>query len=169
MNIITAYPPNIDRIDEEFGPRERREGVFYAFGMAIYNPHDVKIPPQLIAHEAVHGYRQLNPIVANLPEPLANQIKAMTELQKIELWWSRYIEDREFRFAEELVAHAAEWRYFQRANTPGDRRLRQLYLRKCSERLAGPLYGSLLNAERAKSEIKKIALDSNGDFDANRR
>lgn len=159
MLIVKAYPPNIDKIDAVFGPCTTRPGVFYAYGNTIFNPDNVEVPPWLIAHEAVHGYRQLNP--AATEEVIIARYAAMTDEQKIEGWWTAYLADKEFRFAEELVAHGAEWRYFA-AVKGHDRNLRRRYLTAIAERLSGPLYGELMSLERSKAQIKKIALDSHG-------
>jgi hypothetical protein len=159
MQIVNAYPPNIDKIDAAIGPRSGRPGVFYAYGQSIFNPDDVQIPPWIVAHEAVHAWRQLNPVfVAPNPEIVA-KYAAMSTFEKVEAWWDAYLADEEFRFAEELVAHAAEYRYFCSVKTH-DRALRRRYLHAIAERLVGPLYGAKLRVERAKEQIKKVAKES---------
>lgn len=160
MNIIQAYPPNIDQIDAAFNSK-RLQGILYAYGKSIFNPSAVDVPPWLVAHEAVHGYRQMNREFDDDTAPEAQAFASLSIDDRIKFWWHQYINDREFRFAEELVAHAAEYRYFYRAH-PGDRRVRQLYLKGCAERLSGPLYGRLLTFENAKDQIKRIALQSEG-------
>ncbi len=165
MNIVNnAFPPNIDEIDAVFGPRGGRKDVMYAWGRNIFNPDSVDIPPWIVAHEAVHGWRQLNPVFIAPNDPQAQRILTAPDEVKIGMWWSSYLRDKEFRAAEELVAHAAEYRYFHRAH-PGDRRLRRLYLTAVAERLSGPLYGHLFRLEQAKQAIKKMAKESGQEGD----
>lgn len=116
MRIVHDYPPLYDAIDAAFG-LELRKDVFrpiFAWGSSIYNPHHVKIPPALIAHESVHGRRQGGDIVG---------------------WWRRYIDDQKFRLAEEIPAHVAEYRALARG--PKDRAA----LVFVAKRMASPLYG----------------------------
>jgi len=54
------------------------------------------------------------------------------------MWWEIYLNDSEFRYYEELLAHAAEMRtYFQ---VPGDRNARARLLTFTAGRLVAPLY-----------------------------
>ena len=98
MKIVDAYPPNIDKIARAL-PGARRKGVMFSYGSIIYAPHGTRVSPALKAHEGVHGERQLE--------------------IGIEKWWDQYIDDKQFRFHEELLAHRAEydwWRTFKAAN-----------------------------------------------------
>lgn len=164
MNIIKAYPPNIDQIDAHFGSRTLRQNEMYAYGQAIFNPHGVDIPPWLVAHEAVHAWRQLHPVFINPEDPEAKMLLAMSVHDKVERWWNSYCKNPEFCFAEELVAHAAEYRYYCQVKTH-TRIERRLYLTAIAERLVGPLYGNpgRLNVARAKEQIKKVVADSEGE------
>lgn len=159
MTVVKGeFPPNIDEIDRAFDSK-RLHGILYAHGKFIYNPSSVDVPPWLVAHEAVHGYRQMHPDVPDAAE--AEALEGMSIDDRVARWWFKYIHDKDFRFAEELAAHAAEYRYFYRAH-PNDRRIRRVFLQAVAERLAGPLYGRLLTVERAKEQIKRIALDASG-------
>jgi hypothetical protein len=53
-----------------------------------------------------------------------------------EHWWDCYLEDPEFRYREELPAHAAEFR----AQMPHDRNDRAKLLISTAQRLIAPLY-----------------------------
>jgi hypothetical protein len=71
--------------------------VIYAFGGFIYNPTHMTIPPELMAHETVHGQRQGD-------NPLG--------------WWEQYLGDMNFRIVEELLAHRARVHLSSRARQP---------------------------------------------------
>ena len=52
------------------------------------------------------------------------------------MWWEIYLNDSEFRYYEELLAHAAELRAFM----IGDRNMRARGLMRTACRLVAPLY-----------------------------
>ena len=131
MKIIKAYPPMIDAIDAAFNVRGKT--IFYAWGNVIYNPKGADIPPELLAHEQVHGDRQGS---------------------DVEGWWRKYIADPEFRLAEELCAHHVEYCY---ALTHGNRLLRRKALKVVSKRLASPMYGRMISEKQAKDLIQCMA------------
>ena len=130
MQISFNRPPMFDAIDAEF--KIANKSVIFAWGHTIYNPQRVQIPPALIAHEAVHGQRQG---------------------KDIELWWERYIKDLEFRLAEEIPAHIAEYRKLLEHND--NRRARRFYLKQTAKRLAHPLYGNLITVAKARETLIK--------------
>jgi hypothetical protein len=118
MSVIVARPPNFEMILKAF-PNADKPGVIFAFGEDVYNPSGQEIPRALLAHEAVHGQRQL---------------KQFTPDQ----WWELYVTDPEFRYNEELLAHAAE---FKSQDFRGiDRNLRAKILQSTAARLCAPLY-----------------------------
>ena len=57
VRIVCAHPPMIEEIRARF-KFPAGGAVIFAWGDTIYNPQGVDIPPQLIAHEDVHGRRQ---------------------------------------------------------------------------------------------------------------
>jgi len=113
--IINARPPNFEQIHAAF-PRADGAGVMFAYDGNIYNPSGHVIPPALIAHEEVH-LREQRHVGASY-------------------WWTKYIEDSEFRYVEELLAHAAEFKA-QRYN---DRNASARLLTATALRLVAPLY-----------------------------
>lgn len=128
MIIRVQQPPIIDRIRATFTVDGL--GVIYAWGNVIYNPDNVYVSPELIAHEQIHSNRQMS-------NPLA--------------WWERYLVDTGFRLQEELPAHHAEYVHFCRKNK--DRNERSRHLTFVSKRLAAPLYGSLITPLAARRAI----------------
>jgi hypothetical protein len=135
MKVKVARPPMWDEIDAAF--HVAGKAVIFAWGDTIFNPMGGPISPALMAHEAVHGKRQ-GPFVED--------------------WWHDYIVSPEFRLAEEIPAHQAEYREFCRLNTQGNaRNSRRLYLHHVASRLASPLYGRLVTYDAARKLIKEGA------------
>lgn len=111
--IIVDRPPNFEQIHAAF-PDADKPGVLFAYGRSIYNPSGGPVPLALLVHEATHLGRQSSP----------------------EKWWHRYIEDSEFRYNEELLAHAAEFRQLRYE----DRNSGAALLMRTALRLIAPLY-----------------------------
>lgn len=82
----------------------------------------------LMRHEAVHSVRQG-------ADPVA--------------WWDRYLKEKSFRFLEELLAHRVEFSCYAKRG----RNERRFMLQQISERLAGPLYGKMVNIRFARAMI----------------
>ncbi|MGY4295389.1 hypothetical protein ACVWXN_003484 [Bradyrhizobium sp. i1.4.4] len=135
MKIVKAFPPNFGAINAAFNVRGKP--VIFCYGDRIYNPAGVVVGADLVAHESVHSKRQ---------EAYTGGVTA---------WWDRYIADAEFRLAEEIPAHQAEFAYWcQRkdADQPvrGFRSFRDLHLSQIAHRLSGALYGGLIGLSEAR-------------------
>lgn len=120
MRVLTTFPPNWRDIQATFNVRGKP--VIFCYGDTIYNPQRIKIPPELMVHEAVHSHRQGE-------DPKG--------------WWHRYITEHVFRFEEELPAHRAE--YQDLCRRVDSRQALPLVAKK----LASPLYGSLVSVDDA--------------------
>lgn len=120
-------PPNFEAILAAF-PGAADPGVIFAYGEDIYVPSatggTIDIPAPLLAHEAAHGRRQL---------ALEGSI---IRTGRIELWWEKYIDDPEFRYREELLAHVAEYK----VQVSRDRNANARLLMSTAKRLTAPLY-----------------------------
>lgn len=123
QQVVFDYPPEFEAIDAVFGVRGKP--VIFSYGDRIFNPMRLDIPPQLLAHEAVHGRRQMADVAA---------------------WWRRYLADPAFRLAEEVPAHYAELEWFL---NHGSRKQRRAALKVVAGRLAAPLYGPMVTQPRA--------------------
>jgi hypothetical protein len=147
MKIVTERPPIYPAIAAVFDV-ERHKPIF-AWGTVIYNPfkHDIESTPELIAHEEMHGYRQIGKL------PLGEMTDAHD--QRIRLWWSDYLASPSFRLEEEIPAHRAEYRQLLRMHG-NTRRNRRIHLVKVAQRMRNPLYGynHLFSMEQAKGWIE---------------
>lgn len=121
MKVEIAYPPNLDRIIAAF-PKATDPGVIFAYGDTIYNPSGIEIPPALLAHEETHGRRQ----------------QSLKSCERVTEWWDKYIADPEFRYTEEMWAHAAEFLVLKKIVT--DRNDRAKLVMHTAQRLIAPLY-----------------------------
>ncbi len=130
MNIVIDFPPIYDEIRSVFPMAGR--GVIFAWGNKIYNPSNVYIPPQLIAHEREHGRRQ------------GSDIRG---------WWGHYLDEKEFRLAEEILAHIVEMEYL--LGPKSNRQTRRQILRSTSKRLANPLYRYGISRAQAQVLLKR--------------
>lgn len=114
--IITARPPNFEQVLKSF-PNAGNPGVIFAYGGNIYNPSGNTIPPALLAHEEVHLNRQV--------------------MHGGDGWWDLYLVDDEFRYYEEMLAHAAEFKALRVGN---DRNAGAALLMRTAMRLTAKLY-----------------------------
>jgi hypothetical protein len=114
--IINELPPNFEQVRAAF-PKADGEGVIFAYDGNIYNPGGKPIPPALIAHESVHLDRQ--------------------KVTGADMWWDMYLNDNEFRYTEELLAHVAEFKVQRFDN---DRNVGARLLMVTALRLVAPLY-----------------------------
>jgi hypothetical protein len=113
--IINERPPNFALIHQHF-PKADGAGVLFAYNGCIYNPSGIVVPPCLVEHEEVHLRRQTT--------------------VGADHWWEHYLRDSEYRYIEELLAHAAEFKA-QRYN---DRNASARLLTATALRLVAPLY-----------------------------
>lgn len=131
MNVVNSTPPNFAEILAVF-PNASDPGVIFTYGDTIFNPSGTELSSALRAHEGVHCGRQGS---------------------DIDGWWARYLIDAEFRLAEELLGHRAEYRTF--IGTTRNREVHNNYLQQIAHRLASPLYGNLLSMQQARKAITK--------------
>jgi hypothetical protein len=141
--IVNELPPNFEQIRAAF-PRAESPGVLFAFDGHIYNPSGFVVPPALLAHEEVHLHRQRNAG----PHP-----NSVTQWSGAELWWQRYLEDSEFRYNEELLAHVAELKHQKHSDRNASARL----LLATALRLVAPLYNYVppVTLRQAMQDLKR--------------
>lgn len=137
MMIVAERPPMWAEIVAAF-PRAALGGVIFSWGDRIYNPDSVVVTPALLAHEAVHGERQL--------------AAGLQSAGGVEAWWALYLRDPAFRLAEEIPAHVEEVRVACAGKT---RHARRSALSQIAHRLASPLYGRLLTLDKAEALLRR--------------
>lgn len=140
MQQIKSRPPNYEKIVAVL-PGACRPGVVFAYAPDVYVPSGRPLPDELLAHEHVHIMRQ--------------------NLMGVEAWWDRYLSDPEFRYYEEVIAHASEYHWLIR-NAP-NRNVRRMALKRTAARLANNLYQGSRSASFAAEDIKRaVAMLSKG-------
>jgi hypothetical protein len=141
--IKAERPPNFDQIVEAF-PDAVNPGVIFAYGDTIYNPSGGDLPAPIIAHEAVHCYRQ-------------GEMGYVPGRMNTAIWWNKYIADPTFRYEEELAAHVAEY-VEQVASCLADRNQQAVLLMRTARRLIAPLYkyGDTFTLQRAMRDITRV-------------
>ena len=132
MRIIQAFPPNWDDIVKVLKPPPN---VIICYAPAVYIPAGGTLTPSLEAHEGVHLLQQ-----GNSPAT----------------WWIRYLHDLDFRLAQEVPAHAAE--YNMAIASGASRQVRRSELKQIAKRLSGPLYGKLITFKQARLEIMRLSV-----------
>lgn len=147
MNVIQGRPPLFDLIDAKFNIRGKP--ILFSWGRSIFIPTgSLNVSPALMAHERIHGARQL----IYSPPGAARMIRLEEEL-RITSWWKRYIDDIDFRCAEEVLAHRAEYRHL--CDHAGGRNQRRRHLSIIATKLSHPLYGPMMN----KASARKVLTD----------
>lgn len=141
LRIIQAWPPLLSEIVAAF-PKVQSYEVIFAWGETIFNPKGIAIGDDLMAHEHVHMQRQLAG-------------PGSTEDEKVIAWWRRYMADPEFRLAEEIPAHIAEFKI--KVGQAHGRPERRRMARAIATRLASPLYGNLITVEKAIKIVQEKA------------
>lgn len=130
QRVIVGRPPVYDRCIAVFGQDVIvGKPIIWSWGEVIYNPLDIDITRELYAHEAVHGARQQDDVLA---------------------WWDKYLLYPQFRYVEEYLAHRAEWKNLVK-HAPGKNLAADF--EAIAGRLASPLYGSVTTLEAAKADI----------------
>jgi hypothetical protein len=130
--IILERPPNFEQVHAAF-PKANGPGVLFAYYPNIHNPSGIVVPPALIAHEEVHLHRQRD--------------AGPTQ------WWGQYLTDPEFRYNEELLAHAAEFRHQRTSDRNASARL----LMATALRLVAPLYNYVppVSLQQAMKDLRR--------------
>lgn len=129
MNVINAYPPNIEKIRKAF---PINKNTVFTYGDTIYAPTvNFKLSPDLQAHEQTHTIQQG-------PDP--------------EAWWDRYISDTQFRLDQEIEAYRNQYRFYCKFVKGRNERFN--FLRTIAGDLSSPLYGNLIGFLDATERIK---------------
>lgn len=85
------FPPLYSQIKEVLHPPD---DAIFCFGDIIYNPSKGKIPEDILIHEQRHSIQQ-----RDYTDP--------------ELWWYKFLNDSNFRLAEEIEAYATQYQFIK--------------------------------------------------------
>lgn len=91
MEIVKGYPPNIHEIRRYLNPDP---DALFPWGGTIYNLSGLEIPEDVLYHENVHFEQQ-------------------KRIGSPELWWTKYIYDKDFRENQELEAYAKQYLFLK--------------------------------------------------------
>jgi hypothetical protein len=134
MKISNEKPPIYDEAHKHFKIDDTE--TIYTYGDVIYNPGNIDVTDELIAHESVHAKQQ---------EKMGGPDK----------WWRKYFDDPVFRVNQEADAYGQQYKYFCTKQLDGNVRTRYLFL--IAGFLASPLYGVEMRTWDAVKAIKNKA------------
>lgn len=133
MQLLSGFPPNIEKIRSVFPDIAPRAVFTYGDTMFIQDTKPVEVAEHLVQHEMTHTLQQ-----GEYPE----------------VWWNKYLSDVEFRLSQEIEAYGRQYRYIY------DRTLNK-YAKEALMMLAidlsGPMYGNLLTFGEAETKIRRAA------------
>ena len=125
--------PNLDLLKTTFNVDSKN--VIIAYGDTIYCPKE-GMSKDLLEHELTHCERQ-------------NFNK-----QSAERWWQKYMEDKDFRLQEELIAYVNQYKFCEKVYK--DRNARARILHFLSKELASERYGNLADNPTCLLKLKSI-------------
>lgn len=132
MKQLATFPPNYEQIKRAFPVVDTYPAMF-AFGEVLYAPHHEQIPEDILFHERIH-----------------------TEQQKLfqspELWWNKYLMDKEFRLTQEVEAYAAQYLWIKK--NVHSKAAREALVELASN-LASPLYNLGISYAQAETHIRR--------------
>ena len=102
--------------------------VIIAYGDTIYAPNKT-MSRDLLVHELVHCERQ------------------GFNTKQAERWWQRYLEDKEFRLNEEVLAYKAQFNFCKNVYKDKNRQIKILYA--LAKELSSPMYGEIVSLSEA--------------------
>lgn len=136
VKIKNEKPPIYENACAAF--RINPKTVIFTYGDTIYNPNGLVLSDDLIAHEQVH-----------IEQQKANDKDA-------QIWWTKYLQDSEFRLSQEVEAYAKQYNFICKYKTQ-NRQTRFTILKRYAEVLSGGLYGNCVSYMRAMQIIKEEA------------
>jgi hypothetical protein len=130
ITVIRSKPPIYDKIVAKIGTPP--ETAVFTYGDAIYAPSDGALSDDLIEHEKKH-------------------VEQQRAIGKDE-WWTRYLDDVDFRITQELEAYRAQYRAVTASHK--DRNARARALVSMAGTFAGTMYGRVISFHEASRLIK---------------
>lgn len=128
MQISNKFPPNYAQLKSFITD----EHPIFTYGDTVYAPYHEKIPDDVLEHEKVHIEQQ----------------KLYTSP---DIWWNKYILDRDFRLSQELEAFAKQYQWIRNISKQAGK----ASLIELAGNLSSPLYRLNLTYGQAEKMIKK--------------
>jgi hypothetical protein len=94
LKVVKGTPPNYKDIIKAIPAVEHTIGLVFTYGDTIYSPLGTNIPDNLMVHEQTHEKQQ----------------KIPSE------WWTRYLQDINFRLEQELEAYKNQYEFYKKKN-----------------------------------------------------
>lgn len=116
MKIANEKPPIYDEAHRHFEIDDSM--TLYTYGETLYNPADIEVTQDLLAHENMHRIQQ--------------------QTMGPERWWKMYFDNPSFRADQEAQAYATQYEFYTRFVS--DRNKRYQYLDMVATFMASPLY-----------------------------
>jgi len=132
VKVLVEKPPVWDSVCTAF---KINPIAFFTYGDTIYNPSNLNLPIEIIAHEKVHMEQQNH-----------NEKDAA-------LWWGKYLRDPQFRVDQEAKAYGKQYAVI--CSGLKDRNERCRYLTLLARSLSGPLYDNAVSFQTAMQLIKE--------------
>lgn len=127
-------PPNWEELKKMFPAIEGQEQrIIFTYFPHIYMPREIALPPDLAVHESIHLHQQ----------------SEMTP----GVWWENYIQNKEFRLHEELIAYGAQLHWWSAHRNA----VFKLIQHQLATDLSSEFYGNIISYSEASTQIKKIA------------
>lgn len=137
MKIENTKPPMWEEITKAF--KIDHDRTVFTHGDTIFNPSGAFIPDDLEVHEHTHMRQQ------------------MSHRTGPEGWWKEYIKSREFRFAQEVEAYAAQYAF--KCTTMRDRNQRSNFLVSLATMLSSEMYSVDVSRIEAYNIIKNKSVE----------
>lgn len=133
------FPPNLELLQQHFPYIKDHQGWYVTVGGIIYNPFNLVMTPDYVAHELVHVYQQ------------------HSHEGGPDAYLKKYIEDMDFRLEVETVAYGYQLQYIRKHEgyQAAQRRLIML-----ARHMASPLYGPMVTYENAARAIFSQSLQT---------
>lgn len=127
---VDTFPPNYrDLVDTLNAPKD----AIFCYGDTIHNPSKKEIPLDVRYHEYIHSKQQSD---------------------NIDVWWYNYINDKEFRFLQEVEAYGEQYKLAK--ENVKDKKLLDWALGNMAEALASN-YKLDISIGEAESKIRNHA------------
>lgn len=132
--ISKDFPPNIEQLKQFFPINENTHPIF-TYGDTIYAPYHEQIPQDIIEHENVH-------------------IKQQKQFTSPDVWWNKYMLDKQFRLGQELEAYNHQYLWIK---SKSNGRIAGEALVEMACNLSSPLYQLDITFNQAERGIKQYS------------